>query len=204
MTTLLLSTHYFFSMPPKKTQKSTAPLTATIIVLGFLVFILLFVLISGNQSAKTTQTSLVDLQKTNAQLQKAQAEQSAVSLGDRLKAVGVDAGNLWSLGDCKVPYCAFTKVSVQKEEGVASVRSIERWTGFYEAQKGDAGSCDAFVFADGTKRGVDMKLLATIEQKLLKDSTKEKPIQLSVFRNEDAPIQHPCDEPATVLNVHFE
>lgn len=175
-----------------------------IFILSIVVLILMFVLFTRDQSSKAVESTLTNLAQTNTELQKAQQAESVKSLADRLKEGGIDPGNLWSLGECKEPYCQFTQVSTTEGKRVVSVRAIERWNGHYENYKDEKAECDTFVFSDEMRRGINMELLASLEKKLVKGSSKDDPIELTVFTHDDKLVEHPCDEAPYVLNVHFE
>ncbi len=191
-------------MSTKKNEAASGFGVTIIFILSIVVLILMFVLFTRDQSSKMVESTLTDLAQSNTQLQKSQQAENAKPLADRLKDGGIDPENLWSLGECEEPYCQFTQVSTSEGKAVVSVRAIQRWSGYYESFKDEKGECDAFVFSDDQRRGINMKLLANLEKKLVKGSSKDDPIDLTVFTHEDALVEHPCDEPPYVLNVHFE
>lgn len=162
----------------------------------------MFVLFTRDQSAKTVESTLTNLAQSNAELQKAQQAEKTKSVADRLKEAGVDADKVWVLEDCKEPYCQFTRLSTK--EGEAGSIAITRWKGSYERYKDEQGECDAFALTNEIRRGINMDLLASVEKKLVTSSSKDNPIELTVFIHEDGDRHHPCDETPYVLNVHFE
>lgn len=189
-------------MPTKKEHAGGFGVTI-IFILSIVVLILMFVLFTRDQNSKAVESTLTNLAQTNVELQKAQQAEKAKSVADRLKDAGIDPEKLWTIGDCKEPYCQFTRLSTKDGE-VVPVRGIERWSGYYEKYKDEKTECDAFVFGDDTRRGINMELLASLEKKLVTGSTKNDPIELTVFTHENALVQNPCDAPPFVLNVHFE
>jgi hypothetical protein len=189
-------------MPTKKNGANGFGVSV-IFILSIVVLILIFVLFTRDQSAKTVESTLTNLAQTNAELQKAQQAEKTKTVADRLKDAGIDPKTVWQLGECKEPYCQFTQLATKDGE-VSAVRGIERWSGYYEAYKDEKGECEAFVFGEEKRRGINMELLASLEKKLVKGSRKDDPIELTVFTHENKLVEHPCDEPSYVLNVHFE
>lgn len=178
-----------------------------IFVLSIVVLILIFVLFSRDQGAKTVEKTLANLATTNQELQKSQQKEAIKPLADRLKDASVDPNNVWMMADgCKEPYCLFIKIATDgKEPAVATTRGLARWKGRYEDYKDKGGAaCDAFILEDNTVHAIDMSLLASLEQKLLKQSTNQDPTQVSVYVRENDKPEDPCHNPAVVMNVHFE
>ncbi len=193
-------------MPTKKKEASGFGVSV-IFILSVVVLILMFVLFTRDQSAKTVESTLTNLAQTNAELQKAQQAEKTKSVADRLKEAGVDPETVWTLGECKEPYCQFTKLS-SKEGSATAIRSIERWEGRHDTYDDGKVSCDMFVLGDKTSLPINLELLAKVEQNLLKASTNQETVEVTVYRSEDKERDlktgNPCESPAYVLNVHFE
>lgn len=177
-----------------------------IFILSILVLMLIFVLFTRDQGNKQVAQTITSLATTNQELKKVQKTEKAKSLSDRLEEVGIDAGALWMLGDCEVPYCRFTSVVVDgdKEEELQSVLAIERWDGYFEKYVDRDSECGAFVFNNGQVRGINMETLASVEKNLITTSDKDNPIGLTVFIHDDQKFFNVCENNPIVLNVHFE
>lgn len=193
-------------MPSKQPTQSHGGFLFTIVfILSIVVLVLLFVLLTRDQGTKTIEDKLNDLVQSNVSLQETQNKESQKPLVDRLKEFGFDPNNLWQMSPCgDGPYCTFTEVRADDKVKTVSIRGLERWHGYYESFKDEKGSCDAFVFTDGTKQGIKLNVLSSLEQKLLKESDEKDQVELSVFVHNDAIAEHTCDFPAHVLNVHFD
>lgn len=191
-------------MPTKKKEGANGFGVTVIFILSVVVLILMFILFTRDQGAKVVETAISNLVETNTELQKAQQAEKQKSLADRLQAAEIDPTNVWEMKPCdQGPYCMFSQLSTSSDTPVAT-RGLQRWDGYYEFYKDETGSCDAFVFVNEIRRGVNLEVLSKLEQKLLKESSKDEPVGLTVFVHDDKPIEHPCDQAPYALNVHFE
>lgn len=191
-------------MPTKKKEGANGFGVTVIFILSVVVLILLFILFTRDQGAKVVETAISNLVETNTELQKEQQTEKQKSLADRLSAAEIDPTNMWEMKPCdQEPYCMFSQLNTGSDTTVA-IRGLQRWDGYYESYKDETGNCDALVFVNDIRRGVNLEVLSKLEQKLLKESSKDEPVGLTVFVHDDKAIEHPCDQAPYALNVHFE
>lgn len=198
-------------MATKKTESHNAFAVSVIFILSMIALILLFVLFMRDQNAKVVDDALKQLAQTNVQLQQEQTSQDSKTFADKVKDLYLDPNNLWSMQPCeKEPYCSFVRQTGGEKESSISV-SLNRWDGFYVSYDDGEASCDQFDLGNGQVMPINMELLASVEQNLLKDSSEKEPVGVTVYRSysEEHPLPmdqsaSPCLSPSYVLNVHFE
>ena len=178
---------------------------SVIFILSVALLIVLFVLFTRNQNTQNVKETLSTLAESNAELRDQQTVEKNKPVAEKLKESGLDPERVWKMEMCEnTPYCTFTQV-----DGSASF-SIERWDGYFLAKSKEEGDCDKFVMEGAETLPIDMSLLASVEQNLLKASTQKDPVGVSVIFAWDGPSPledetvDVCKSPARVLNVHFE
>ncbi len=198
-------------MTTKKTESHNAFAVSVIFILSSIALILIFVLLMRDQNSESVEDALKQLAQTNVQLQQAQTSQDSKTFEEKISDLYLDPKNLWEKQPCeKEPYCSFIRQTGGEKESSLFV-SLNRWDGFYTSYDDGEVSCDQFDLGNGNVMPINMELLASVEQKLLMDSTEKEPIGLTVYQSysEEHPLPidqstSPCLSPAYVLNVHFE
>lgn len=199
------------TMSTKQKDSSGSFAVSIIFILCSIVLVLMFVLFMRDQGAKEVESTLTDLATTNAELQQVQKIEEQKPISDRLTELGFDADNLWTKEPCEnEPYCVFTKYT-KGEKNLAVFQALERWDGFYSTYEDENVACDMFVTSSGNDSlPIRLDLLAKVEQNLLEASTESDPVGVTVYRTttEESPHTYPptqeCENPAYILNVHFE
>lgn len=196
-------------MATKKKESAGSFIVTIIFILSIVVLVLIFVLFTRDQGTKAVENTLSDLAKTNAELLQEQKTEKQKSIDKRLEEAGFDPNNLWQLTPCEnMPYCTFLKTGTGEGDSSA-IHAVERWSGYHETYDDGETTCDQFVLNDGFGLPINLEMLASVEQNILKDSTPKDPIEITVYRSEDRKrdpksSQDLCAMPAYVLNVHLE